>query len=381
MDFALTEEQRIILEAVKDFARNEVAPFAAQSDQDHALAPSILPQLKELGFLGSYLPQEYGGAGMDFFSYCLLVEELSKACASTGVLVSAHTSLAGDPLARAATKAQKKQYLSLLTQGEKIGCFLLTEPGAGSDAGSIQTRYMDQGDHYEVSGNKIFVTNGGYLGLGILFATQDSKLGHEGISAFILDLRSEGVTLLKNEEKMGIRASYTSAFALEKVKIPKENLLGKEGKGFHLALETLNGGRIGIAAQALGIGQAAFELARDYALERKQFGKALSRFQAIQFKLADMALGLESARLLTYKAAWLKDQKKDYSLASAMAKVKASEVANACAKEALQIFGGYGFTTDYPLERLYRDAKITEIYEGTSEIQRIVMAKEILNPT
>src|SRR3989339_153337 len=378
MQFDFSEDQRLLRDAAKEVAQKEIAPLAAAHDQEHAIRPKVMQLLGELGFLGSYLPMTLGGAGVDFVSYILLVEEVSKACAATGVVISAHTSLCCNPILKCGSASQQATWLPPLAQGSKIGCFLLTEPGAGTDAGGIQTRFVDQGDHYLVQGSKLFITNGGFLGTGVLFATSDPQLGHQGISAFILDLQSQGVQLLKNEEKMGIRGSYTSAFSLDQVKVPKENLLGKLGQGFEIAMHTLNGGRIGISAQALGIGQAALDLALAYAQERKQFGKELARFQAIQFKLADMAMELEAARLLTYKAAWLKAQGRDYALAGAMAKAKASEAANFCATEALQIHGGYGYMTSYPLERLYRDAKITEIYEGTSEVQRIVIAKHLL---
>jgi len=335
--------------------------------------------MAEMGFLGSYLPEEYGGAGLDMLSYAIVVEEVSKACASSGVLISAHTSLACGPIYTFGSEAQKKKWLPALNSGEKIGCFLLTEANAGSDAGGTMTMYKREGDEFVINGNKIFITNGGYLGTGVLMASHDRSLKHKGISAFIVDLSSPGVTILKNEKKMGIRGSYTTAFAFDDLRIPVENLLGTEGKGFNIAMDTLNGGRIGIASQALGIAEGAFERALAYSKERKQFDQAICEFQAIQFKLADMYTRIETSKLMTYKAACLKDAKKSYTMESAMCKMLASEAATYVTKEAMQIFGGYGFICDYEIERMYRDAKITEIYEGTNEIQRLVISKLLLS--
>ena len=339
----------------------------------------------ELGFFGTYIPEEYGGAGLSFLSYIIVVEEISKVCASTGVLISAHTSLACNPILEFGTEEQKQKYLTPLAKGEKVGCILLTEPEAGSDAANVSTTVKKEGDYYIANGNKIFVTNGGYRDIGILIATHDKSLRHKGINAFILDLKSEGIEVLRHEEKMGIRGTYTTAFALDNVKIPKENLLGKEGEGFKIAMDLLDGGRIGIAAQALGIAEGAFERALEYSKERKQFGKPISAFQAIQFKLADMAMRIEAAKLLVYESAWIKDNLKkglasytDLIIKSSMAKAYASETATYVTKEALQIFGGYGYITEYEMERYYRDAKITEIYEGTNEVQRIVISKNLL---
>jgi butyryl-CoA dehydrogenase len=332
-----------------------------------------------MGLLGSYLPEVYGGAGLDILSYAIVVEEVSKACASTGILISAHTSLACDPILQFGTEEQKMKYLPPLTAGEKIGCILITESDAGSDPAGISTMYRKDGDEFVINGNKIFVTNGGYLGTGILFASKDRELKHKGISAFIVDLSSLGVELLRNESKLGIRGTYTSAFALNDLRLPAASLLGSEGQGFKIAMETLNGGRIGVGSQALGIAGGAFDRALAYARERKQFGRAISEFQAIQFKLADMYLSLETSRLSVYQAAWLKENKKPYSTESAMCKLHASETATFVTKEALQIFGGYGYISEYEVERMYRDAKITEIYEGTSEIQRLVIARALLS--
>lgn len=378
MNFELSQDHKVLADTLRDFTSKEIKPIAAAIDKNHEIPASLLEKIGAMGFLGTYIPEEYGGAGMDYFSYIMTVEEVSKACASTGVLISAHTSLCCDPILTYGTEAQKKKFLPQLASGEKIGCIMLTEPDAGSDVANISTTYKDMGDHYLINGSKMFITNGAYRHTGILFATRDKSLAHKGQSAFIIDLSSEGVTVLKNEEKMGIRGSYTTAFALDNVKIPKENLLAAEGDGFKIGMETLNGGRIGIAAQALGIAEGAFARAVDYAQVRKQFGKPISAFQAIQFKIADMATRIEAAQLITYKAAWLKDQKKTNARESAMAKLIASETATYVADEALQIHGGYGYICDTEMERYYRDAKITEIYEGTNEVQRIVIGKMLM---
>ncbi|OGH02734.1 MAG: acyl-CoA dehydrogenase [Candidatus Lambdaproteobacteria bacterium RIFOXYD1_FULL_56_27] len=375
MDFMLNEDQRLVQATVREMALAEIAPRAKEADRNHRLDPKVLSLLTELGLWGGAYGEEWGGSGLDYLSYILAVEELSRACASTGVLLAAHSSLCCDPIHHFGTAAQKERFLRPLLAGEKIGCFLLTEAGAGSDVGALGTKFEDRGDHYWVNGSKQFITNGGYLGTGVLFATRDKTLGNHGLSAFVLDLTEPGVSLLKNEEKLGIRASYTSAFALDGVKLPKDRLLGQPDQGFKIAMETLNGGRISIAAQALGIGQAALDLAVNYARDRKQFGQALQEFQGIQFKLAEMTSRLEAARLMTYKAAWSKGGGHPSAQASAMAKLLASEAANFCADQSLQIHGGYGYSAECEVERLYRDARITEIYEGTSEIQKIVIAK------
>ncbi|BAI81289.1 butyryl-CoA dehydrogenase [Deferribacter desulfuricans SSM1] len=378
MNFELTQDHKVLQDTLRDFVKNEIAPIAADIDKNHEIPADLVKKIGEMGFLGTYIPEEYGGAGLDYFSYIMTVEEVSKACASTGVMISAHTSLAADPILQFGNEEQKKKYLPPLATGERIGCIMLTEPEAGSDVANISTTYRDEGDHYVVNGSKIFITNGAFRGISVLFATKDKNLKHKGLSAFILDLESEGVEILKNEEKLGIRGSYTTAFALDNVKIPKENLLGNEGDGFKIAMETLNGGRIGIAAQALGIAEGAFEKCLSYVQERKQFGKPLAAFQAIQFKLADMATRIEASKLITYKAAWLKDMKKTNAIESAMAKMYASETATFVTKEAVQIHGGYGYICEYEVERMFRDAKITEIYEGTNEVQRIVISKMLL---
>ncbi|MCA1928193.1 MAG: acyl-CoA dehydrogenase [Calditerrivibrio sp.] len=378
MNFEFEEEHRLLQDTLVNFVNKEVKPLAQQIDKEHKIPEKLIKQMADLGLLGTYIPEEYGGAGMDYFSYVMTVEEVSKACGSSGVFISAHTSLACDPILSFGNEEQKKKYLPLLTSGKKIGCILLTEPEAGSDVANIQTTYKREGDYFIVNGNKIFITNGGFKGIGVLFASFDRSLKHKGLSAFIIDLETEGVEILKNEEKMGIRGSYTTAIGFNNVKIPVQNLLGKEGDGFKIGMETLNGGRIGIAAQALGIAEGAFEKALAYSKERKQFGKPISELQAIQFKLADMATRIETAKLITYKAAWLKNMKKTNAIESAMCKMYASEAATFVTKEAVQIFGGYGYICEYEVERMFRDAKITEIYEGTNEVQRVVISKMLL---
>ena len=378
MDFDLSQDQRVLQSSLRDFVQKEVRPLAARIDEEHHIPDELVEKLRQMGLLGSYLPEAYGGAGMDILSYAITVEEVSKACASTGILISAHTSLACDPIYQYGTEAQKQKYLSQLANGERIGCFLLTEPEAGSDPAGITTIYRTEGSDFILNGTKFFTTNGGYRGIGVIFATHDRSLKHRGISAFIIDLQSEGVEILRNESKLGIRGSYTTDFAMNSVRLPAEALLGNEGQGFKIAMETLNGGRIGVAAQALGIAEGAFERALAYSKTRKQFGTPIGEFQAIQFKLADMYARIETSKLLTYRAAWLKDGKRPYSTESALAKLHASETATYVTKEAVQIHGGYGYITDYEVERMYRDAKITEIYEGTSEVQRLIIARALL---
>ncbi len=378
MDFELSQDHKVLQSAVRDFVEKEIKPIAMKIDEDHAIPDQLVNKMAEMGLLGSYFPEEYGGAGLDMLAYAIVVTEVSKACASSGVLISAHTSLANNPIYAFGTEAQKQKWLPDLNTGKKIGCFLLTEPNAGSDAGGTATTYKREGDEFVINGSKMFITNGGYLGTGILLASHDRSLKHKGITAFIVDLSSPGVTILKNEKKMGIRGSYTTAFAFDNLRIPVENQLGAEGKGFNIAMDTLNGGRIGIASQALGIAEGAFERALAYSKERKQFDQPICEFQGIQFKLADMAARIETSRLMIHKAAWLKDNKKNYTMESAMCKMLASEAATYVTKEAMQIFGGYGYICDYEIERMYRDAKITEIYEGTNEVQRVVISKMLL---
>jgi butyryl-CoA dehydrogenase len=378
MDFELSQDHRVLRDSVRGFVEKEIKPIAMQIDEEHMIPDALVAKIGEMGLLGSYLPEEYGGAGLDMLSYAIVVEEVSKACGSSGVLISAHTSLCCGPIASFGTKSQKRAWLPKLTSGAIIGCFLLTEPDAGSDAGAITTSFQRDGDAYLINGSKIFITNGGYRGTGIVFATSDKSLKHKGVSAFIVDLQSPGVVILRNEKKMGIRGSYTTAFALDNVRVPAENLLGSEGQGFKIAMDTLNGGRIGIAAQALGIAEGAFERSLAHSKTRKQFGAPICDLQAIQFKLADMYAKIECARLMTYQAACLKDAKKSYTMESALCKMLASEAATFVTKEAIQIHGGYGFICDYEVERMFRDAKITEIYEGTNEVQRVIISKLLL---
>jgi len=379
MDFELSQDHKVLQSSVRDFVEKEIKPIAIQIDEMHHIPEQLVLKMREMGLLGSYLPEAYSGAGLDILSYAIVVEEVSKACASSGVLISAHTSLACDPILQFGTEEQKKKFLPPLASGEKIGCFLLTEPEAGSDVAGLVTTYQKDSDGYIINGNKIFVTNGGYKGTGILFASMDRSLKHKGISAFTVDLESEGVEILRNENKLGIRGSYTTSFALNNLRVPMENLLGSEGQGFKIAMETLNGGRIGIAAQALGIAEGAFERALAYSKERKQFGHPISELQAIQFKLADMYTRIETTKLIVYRSAWLKENKKPYAADSAMSKLHASETATFVTKEAIQIHGGYGYVTEYEVERMYRDAKITEIYEGTSEVQRLIISRMLLS--
>jgi butyryl-CoA dehydrogenase len=379
MDFALSQDHKDLQGSVRSFVEKEIKPVAMQIDETHSIPEKLIEKMRQMGMLGSYLPEEYGGSGLDILAYAIIVEEVSKACASSGILISAHTSLACDPILQFGSEAQKKKYLPALASGDKIGCILLTEPEAGSDPAGLITGWKKDADEYVINGSKIFITNGGYLGTGILFATQDRSLKHKGISAFIVDLKSEGVEVMRNESKLGIRGSYTTSFSLKNLRVPAENLLGSEGQGFKIAMETLNGGRIGVAAQALGIAEGAFERSLAYAKQRKQFGRPISEFQAIQFKLADMYTGIETSKLLTYRAAWLKDNKKPYAAESAMCKLHASETATFVTKEAVQIHGGYGYITEYEVERMFRDAKITEIYEGTSEVQRLVISRALLS--
>jgi butyryl-CoA dehydrogenase len=379
MDFELSQDHKVLRDSVRAFVEREIKPIARQIDEEHMIPDSLVRQMAELGLLGSYLPEEYGGAGLDILSYAIVVEEVSKSCASSGVLISAHTSLCSGPIQTFGSEEQKRRWLPALNTGRSIGCFLLTEPDAGSDAGAITTSYKRSDDGFVINGSKIFITNGGYRGTGVLFATSDKALKHRGISAFIVDLATPGVEVIRNEQKLGIRGSYTTAFALDQVRVPAQNLLGAEGEGFKIAMDTLNGGRIGIASQALGIAEGAFERALAYSKTRKQFGAPICDLQAIQFKLADMYAKIESSKLITYKAACLKEAGKPYIMESSLCKMLASEAASYVTREALQIHGGYGYICDYEIERMFRDAKITEIYEGTNEVQRVVISKLLLS--
>ncbi len=375
MDFKLTEEHEMIRKMVRDFAKNEVEPSAAQRDEEAHFDRGIFDKMAELGLAGIPFPEEYGGIGSDYIAYAIAVEELSRVDASVGVTLSAHTSLGCWPIYKFGTEEQKQKYLRPLAQGEKIGAFGLTEPSAGSDAGGTKTTARLEGDHYVLNGSKIFITNGGYADIYIVFASTDLTQKTKGISAFIVESSFPGFSVGKHENKMGIRASATTELIFEDCIVPAENLLGKEGEGFKIAMMTLDGGRNGIASQALGIAQGALDAAVDYAKERVQFGKPIALQQGIGFKLADMATSVEAARLLTYQAAWLESNGLSYSKESAMSKLFAGDTAMKVTTEAVQIFGGYGYTKDFPVERYMRDAKITQIYEGTQEVQRLVISR------
>jgi butyryl-CoA dehydrogenase len=378
MNFQLTEEQEMLRKMIRDFAENQVAPTAAERDEEERFDRSIFEQMAELGLTGIPWPEKYGGAGADYLSYVLAVEELSRVDASIGVTLSAHVSLASWPIYKFGTEEQKQKYLRPLAEGKKLGAYCLTEPGSGSDAAGMRTTAVRDGDHYVLNGTKIFITNAGEAEIYIVFALTNPELKHKGITAFIVEKGTPGFTMGKKEKKLGIRSSLTLAVNFEDVRVPVENVLGEEGQGFKIAMMTLDGGRNGIAAQALGIAQGAFDHALAYAKERHQFGKPIASLQAIQFKLADMATKIEAARLLTYQAAWLEDQGLPYGQASAMSKVFAGDIAMEVTTEAVQVFGGYGYTREYPVERFMRDAKITQIYEGTNEIQRVVISNYLL---
>ena len=374
MNFGLTREQELVRQMVREFAVNEVKPIAAEIDETERFPMENVKKMAELGMMGIPFPKELGGAGGDVLSYIITVEELSKVCGTTGVIVSAHTSLCASLLYENGTPAQKEKYLIPLAKGEKIGAFGLTEPGAGTDAAGQQTTAVLDGDNYILNGSKIFITNGGVADTFIVFAMTDKSQGTRGISAFIVEKDFPGFSIGKKEDKLGIRASSTTELIFENCVVPKENLIGKEGKGFGIAMKTLDGGRIGIAAQALGIAEGAYEEAVKYMKERKQFGRPLSAFQGLQWMIAEMETKIEAAKLLVYKAAWLKQNKLPYSVDAAKAKLFAAEVAMDVTTKAVQLHGGYGYTKEYPVERMMRDAKITEIYEGTSEVQKMVIA-------
>ena len=378
MNFVLSKEQEMARTLFHDFAENEVKPLAQEVDETERFPEETVEKMKKLGFMGIPQPKEYGGQGCDTLTYVLCVEELSKVCATTGVIVSAHTSLGSDPIKKFGTPEQIQKYLVPLASGEKLGAFGLTEPNAGTDASGQQTKAVLEGDHYVLNGSKIFITNGGKADIYIIFAMTDKSKGTRGISAFIVEKGFPGFRIGTKEKKMGIRGSSTTELIFENCIVPKENLLGKEGQGFKIAMQTLDGGRIGIAAQALGIAEGAFEETVKYVKERKQFGRPIAKFQNTQFVLADLKTKIEAAKLLVYRAAVAKDTQKIYSVEAAMAKLMAAEVAMEVTTKAVQLHGGYGYTREYPVERMMRDAKITEIYEGTSEVQRMVISGNIL---
>jgi butyryl-CoA dehydrogenase len=379
MFIELSDEQKLLRQEVRRFAEEVVRPIAKEVDAKGIFPRDSIRQAAELGLTGVTVPEEYGGAGMDTLSYCLVIEEISRVCASTGVILSVNNSLVCDPLLKWASEEQKKTFLKPLAAGEKLGCFALTEPGAGSDAAALRTTARRDGDHYVLDGNKVFITNGTDADLALVFATVDPAKKHKGITAFIVPADTPGYSHGVHEYKLGVNASGTTELAFEGMKVPVSQRVGEEGDGFKIAMSTLDGGRIGIAAQAVGISQGAFEEALQYSKEREQFGRPISKFQAIQHYLADMSTELDAARLMTWKAAWAKDNRKRFTLEAAQAKLYASEVAQRVTNKALQIHGGYGYIREYNVERYFRDARITEIYEGTSEIQKMVIADWVLN--
>lgn len=378
MNFNFSKEYVMLRKMYREFADEQVKPLAHEVDEKEAFPVDTVKKLAKLGFLGIPFPKKYGGQNGDNLAYAIAVEELSRACATTGVIVSAHTSLCASPIYEFGTEEQKEKYLIPLAKGEKLGAFGLTEPNAGTDASAQQTTAILEEDGYLINGSKIFITNAGFADTYIVMAMTDKSKGIKGISAFIIEKDTPGFTIGKEEHKLGIRGSSTCELIFENCKIPKANLLGKEGQGFKIAMKTLDGGRIGIAAQALGIAQGALDETISYVKERKQFGKSISAFQNTQFKIADMSTKVEASRLLVYKAAKAKDTQTSYSTEAAMAKLYASEAAMDITVMAVQLHGGYGYTREYPVERMMRDAKITEIYEGTSEVQRMVIAASAL---
>jgi alkylation response protein AidB-like acyl-CoA dehydrogenase len=380
VDFDLTQDQREIQALTRDFAQAEIDPHASQWDREHHFPRELFGKLAELGLMGACVPEEYGGAGADFLSYILVLEELSRADAGVGVTVAVHTSAATLPILAYGTDEQKSRFVPPLARGEQLGAFALTEAEAGSDAGALRTKAERIGDGWKITGAKQWITNGRHAGTFILFARTDPETaGARGVSAFILD--AEHVRVTRDEEKLGLNSSATNDIVVEGAEIGRDRLLHEENRGFRVAMGTLDGGRIGIAAQALGIAQAGYDVAREYAAERRAFGRRIADFQAIQHKLADMSMEIDAARLLVYRAAWLKQQGRRHTEEGAKAKLFASEMARRQTAEAIQILGGYGYTKEFPVERYYRDAKITEIYEGTSEIQRLVIARSILGIT
>ena len=376
MDFRLDDDQLQLHEALRDFCQNEIAPKAEQRDREGRFEDGLVAQLAEMGLMGLYIPTEYGGAGLDIISYAMAVEELSRACGATGILMSAHHSLGVDPILSFGTPEQKQKYLPKLASGEYVGCFSITEPGSGSDAGAATCRAELRDDGWHITGTKCFVTNGAEATVVILFAVSDPDDPRHRLTAFIVDKECPGWKIGKLEKKMGIRASSTTELIFEDCVVPLENQLGERGRGLRLALSTLDGGRIGVAAQAVGIAQAALDAALSYSQTRRQFDRPICDFQAIQWKLADMETAIAAARLLTRRSAWLKQNGRPYATESAMAKLFASEAASRVANMAVQTYGGWGYICEYPVERLLRDAKITELYEGTSEIQRLVISRE-----
>ena len=378
MDFNMTEDQQMFVKLAKDFGEKRLAPTITERDHHGIFDEAIVKEMLEMGLGGTYFPEEYGGAGADVLSYIMTVEELAKYDAGVSITLSGTVSLCANPIFEYGTEEQKKKFLTPLCEGTKLGAFGLTEPNAGTDASGQQTVAVKEGDHYILNGSKIFITNAGAADIYIVFAMTDKSQGNHGITAFILEKGMEGFTFGKKEDKLGIHTSQTMELVFQNVKVPVENMLGQEGKGFKIAMQTLDGGRIGVAAQALGIAEAALKDAVEYSKQRVQFGKPICKFQAISFKLADMAMKIEAARNLVYKAAMKKQEKKPYSVDAAMAKCYASDVAMEVSVDAVQIFGGYGYSEEYPVARHLRDAKITQIYEGTNEVQRMVTSGALL---
>ncbi|EWG12193.1 acyl-CoA dehydrogenase [Cytobacillus firmus] len=376
MNLRFTEEQEMMRKMVRDFAQAEIAPFVEKMEQG-VFPREILRKMGELGLMGIPIPEKYGGSEMDFTSYIIAIHELSRVSATVGVILSVHTSVGTNPILYFGTEEQKQKYIPKLASGEYLGAFCLTEPSAGSDAGSLKSRAVKDGDHYVINGSKVFITNAGEADVYIVFASTNPELGSKGISAFIVEKDTPGLVFGKDEHKMGLHGSRTLQLTFEDMRVPAENLLGNEGEGFKIAMANLDAGRIGIASQALGIAEAAFEAAAGYAKERVQFGKPIAAQQGVGFKLADMATSVEAAKLLIYRAADMRQRGIKCGLEASMAKLFASKTAVDVTTEAIQVFGGYGYTEDYPVERYFRDAKITEIYEGTSEIQRIVISKQL----
>lgn len=378
MDVELSEPQRSVRDTARRFAREKVGPASGEIDRNHRYPTELIEELGRLGFMGVFVPEAYGGAGLDNVCYALVIEELAVECASTAIIVSAHSSLGTWPILGLGSEEQKRRYLPKMASGEWVGCFALTEPQAGSDAARQKTRAVRDGDNYVINGSKNFITNGPQAAVAVVFAMTDPEAGHRGISTFIVETANPGWQVARVEEKMGIHGSHSAALSFSDMRVPRASLIAGEGQGFKVAMKTLDGGRIGVAAQAVGIARAALEQSLKYSAERRAFGSAIANNQAIQWKLADMAVEVEAAHLLTLRAATLKDAGQVHTRESAIAKLFASEAAMKAATEAVQIHGGYGYTREFKAERLFRDAKITEIYEGTSEIQRLVIASQVL---
>ncbi len=378
MNFELSEDHLAVQEVARSFAEKKLKPRAEEFDTESKMDLDLLKEMGELGLMGIFLPEDYGGGGMDALSYMIVVEELSKGCSSHAAVVALHNSLYGQPIVDFGTEEQKKKYLPGACSGEKLGAFALSEPGAGSDASSITTTYTRKNGGYVINGTKIFITMGALADSVIVFATSKRGSGPKGITAFLVDKETEGFQIGTIERKMGLKASPTTEIIFNDCHIPAENMLGPEGKGFRVAMSTLDSGRVSCGAMAVGIAQAAFDIALKYSKEREQFGQPISSFQAIQFHLADMSIMIGNARMLVYRAAWMKDSGKDYTLEAAQAKVYCSEIATAVTHKAIQILGGYGYMREYQVERMYRDARVTELFEGTSEVQRLIIARHLL---